>query len=489
MMKNALIFLLMIVLGYGAVWGQDGDQASAPTNKEIVEFKLSEGESLNLEELKQINNSPNDIDQPGFVTIDINILKGEVVSCAWYPYFVHAGTTAFFEKVESVLKTWKFTSIPDATGDIYFTVATNGTIRINLRRFNLGDYNKYRFASPDLLVKVKGFEKQNIRAMMEKGQEPGKKEQSTLEKLGTPYVIAFSILALIFLGAAVLTILNLKKNVDFKPKTLEQIKSLWINNGLKLKTQLKGADGQLTIETERSIDDENPDLDEETLFVKSLASALEDGTIEKQDQEEVGEFTKIIDYKKLGQTLLSIIKGAKSDVEKQEAISKCKSIVWNDYSVKYIQKAKDLCRENTNLRISRIFLAGLENHLNNKDAWYASSEIDRAVDKTAASELEQMNGYLDWVWVVASVAPMVGLFGTVTGISQAFARISESSAGMAQGELISNLAGGINVALYTTIYGLIIGMSATLVYYFIKSFLDGKSSEWEKLFVEITNNF
>ena len=93
---------------------------------------------------------------------------------------------------------------------------------------------------------------------------------------------------------------------------------------------------------------------------------------------------------------------------------------------------------------------------------------------------------LDGLWAIAGVAPMFGLFGTVWGIAGAFQKIS--SFGLSEtGERITQLAGGINVALYSTIVGLVIGILSLLFYYIVKAKLDSTKTTWYGRILNITN--
>ena len=69
--------------------------------------------------------------------------------------------------------------------------------------------------------------------------------------------------------------------------------------------------------------------------------------------------------------------------------------------------------------------------------------------------------------VVASVAPMIGLLGTVSGMISAFQTIGRG--GMGRPEL---LAGDIGEALITTATGLVIGIPAMIAYFVLKNRLN-----------------
>ncbi|MCK5944395.1 MAG: MotA/TolQ/ExbB proton channel family protein, partial [Planctomycetes bacterium] len=65
------------------------------------------------------------------------------------------------------------------------------------------------------------------------------------------------------------------------------------------------------------------------------------------------------------------------------------------------------------------------------------------------------------ITIVAAVAPLLGLLGTVLGIADAFAAVEQTGLGSQEGS--EALAAGIKVALYTTIFGLFVAIPATLL--------------------------
>lgn len=64
----------------------------------------------------------------------------------------------------------------------------------------------------------------------------------------------------------------------------------------------------------------------------------------------------------------------------------------------------------------------------------------------------------------AAISPLLGLFGTVLGIIMCFARVKESGGAASAGN-VQYLAGGIEVALLTTLFGLAVAMFALVVYF------------------------
>jgi len=492
-----LLFVIVSLISPQLVLAQEGDNQQDTTkkqeaqngvdeskkggeSKEPIDFKIVSGDPLDLDVLKDSSGATSHSDQPGFVNVEIVFdSKTDSLQVGWMPYMPHAGKQEFFELVERIIKTWKFTDI-EVDGIILYTISTNGTITINLKSLNLPDYVNYKFPAANELVVSENFVKKNIRSIMKKGQMYGKVDVSWLEKLGTTYQIIFAIIALVFFVSLVVTALKMSSKINPKQDIINIISKLWTSINLDFNN--------------RGIDYENPDLKLELehidLMVKDLSQ--EESSIRSDDKvykDRNGNEIQIadddlpgIEYKELGETINNFVK-------EHNDIEGLSDLIWTVYSDKFLSKAIEICKKYDQFAMCRIFLAGLENHRGGKDKWYSSQEIDRAIDRTAASELECIKGWLDWIWVIGSIAPMCGLFGTVTGISSAFAEISQTSSGMEQSELITKLAGGINTALYTTIVGLAIGIFATLAYYWFKVRLDSISTKWEKIFVDISNHF
>ncbi len=138
---------------------------------------------------------------------------------------------------------------------------------------------------------------------------------------------------------------------------------------------------------------------------------------------------------------------------------------------------------------ARIIQAGLETHELGGYHWTeVSKEVDRAIENRASSEMENLKrrSLLDWLWNLGSLAPLIGLFGTATGISHAFATLTFLQADISQTELVKQLAGGIYEALWTTIEGLFVGIFLMILYYFYQNKLNWIYSKWEDIYVHIT---
>ena len=82
-----------------------------------------------------------------------------------------------------------------------------------------------------------------------------------------------------------------------------------------------------------------------------------------------------------------------------------------------------------------------------------------AMDGAVAEEAERMAGRLNLLATVGSVAPFVGLFGTVWGIMDSFFRI-----GQQQNSSLAVVAPGIAEALFATAIGLFAAIPAVIAY-------------------------
>ncbi len=164
---------------------------------------------------------------------------------------------------------------------------------------------------------------------------------------------------------------------------------------------------------------------------------------------------------------------------------------WKDVGKKKIENIeKELTRNGyINYPTVRIIQAGLGNHKINGYRWLeASAEVDRAIENRASSELQSLkrNSFLEWLWNLGATAPLLGLFGTVTGISVAFARLALMGEDTTHLKLVKMLAGGINEALWTTIMGLVAGIVLVILFYYYKNKLDWIYSKWEEIYVQVS---
>lgn len=89
------------------------------------------------------------------------------------------------------------------------------------------------------------------------------------------------------------------------------------------------------------------------------------------------------------------------------------------------------------------------------------ADLENRLSRIGSGELKLLSRRLHWLELVGRIAPMLGLTGTVTGLTRAFRTV----AALKQVTDPSLLASGIWEALITTIAGLFIGIPALIAYH------------------------
>ncbi|MBI3230373.1 MAG: MotA/TolQ/ExbB proton channel family protein, partial [Burkholderiales bacterium] len=123
----------------------------------------------------------------------------------------------------------------------------------------------------------------------------------------------------------------------------------------------------------------------------------------------------------------------------------------------------------------RVLAAGLRNVNAPRDVMKESIE---EAGGAAAHELER---FLTTLGTIASLAPLMGLFGTVVGMIEIFG--SQNS----QGTNPAQLAHGISVALYNTGFGLAIAMPALVFYRHFRALVNGFVVDMEQQAVKFVD--
>ena len=124
-----------------------------------------------------------------------------------------------------------------------------------------------------------------------------------------------------------------------------------------------------------------------------------------------------------------------------------------------VMKAIHHCEESPG-PLSNILSAGFSNVQEGFEA------VQEAIGVAADMETEKLIQRITYLNVVANLAPMLGLLGTVQGMIYAFANLAMSQAGAAQQQM---LAVNIAQALYTTAGGLIAAVPAIGFYYYFRN--------------------
>jgi len=126
-----------------------------------------------------------------------------------------------------------------------------------------------------------------------------------------------------------------------------------------------------------------------------------------------------------------------------------------------IDAAKEVCR-NTRGPVATIFFEGLDHYDEGLDM------VDKSIMSVGSVENGKLEKGVSWISLFIALAPMLGFMGTVIGMIGAFDAIE------AAGDINPSLvAGGIKVALLTTVFGLITAIILQIFYNLIVAMIDG----------------
>ena len=120
-----------------------------------------------------------------------------------------------------------------------------------------------------------------------------------------------------------------------------------------------------------------------------------------------------------------------------------------------VEKAKEVCR-NTRGPVASIFYQGLLRYDQGVDV------VEKTIVSYGSVQMSLMENGLSWISLFIAIAPSLGFLGTVIGMIEAFDAIQ------AAGDISPNVvAGGMKVALITTVGGLIVAMILQVFYNYI----------------------
>lgn len=132
-----------------------------------------------------------------------------------------------------------------------------------------------------------------------------------------------------------------------------------------------------------------------------------------------------------------------------------------------MEKAKEICR-NTRGPVASIFYQGLLRYDEGIDV------VEKSIISYGGVQTGLMERNVSWIGLFIGLAPMFGFMGTVIGMIGAFDKIQQA------GDISATIvAGGIKVALITTVAGLIVAIILQIFYNFILSRIEAVVSDME----------
>lgn len=142
------------------------------------------------------------------------------------------------------------------------------------------------------------------------------------------------------------------------------------------------------------------------------------------------------------------------------------------------QEALELCEAEPNF-LTNSLAAGLP-RLNE-----GFPKMKEAMEAQAGIEAVKLQQKVGWMLFLSNVAPMLGLFGTVSGMIMAFNEIVRLGAKVTP----ADLAGGISAALVTTFLGLLVAIPALAAYQYFRNKATRISIDFAGILEDMTERF
>lgn len=126
-----------------------------------------------------------------------------------------------------------------------------------------------------------------------------------------------------------------------------------------------------------------------------------------------------------------------------------------------------LRRLNAHSPLGRVFAAGLRNARSSREI------MKEAIEEAGRGAAHELDRFLNALGTIASISPLMGLFGTIVGMIEIFGSAT------AAGNNPQQLAHGISIALYNTGFGLIIAIPSMIFYRHFRAVVDSLVIEME----------
>ena len=157
------------------------------------------------------------------------------------------------------------------------------------------------------------------------------------------------------------------------------------------------------------------------------------------------------------------------------------NIIAPDYLLLEVQKMitkdgvkKEAIQSLTNhSMLGEIFASALNNYNSSSDI------IKESIEETGRAVNHRLEKYLSTLGTIATVAPLLGLFGTIIGMVELFGSFTSS------GHDVAVFARGISIALYNTAGGIVVAVPAMIAYRFFRSKIDNLVVEMEQQAIKL----
>ncbi len=230
--------------------------------------------------------------------------------------------------------------------------------------------------------------------------------------------------------------------------------------------------------TETELTTDTTATEGDTTMIEAVAAVVE--TLEPEPEAEQG-FQQVLkeqfiqgDWRFMGIVLLTLVFGLALCIERiiylnlattnnQKLLNKVESAL----ETSGVDSAKEICRD-TKGPVASIFYQGLDRYNEGIEI------VEKSIVSYGSVLMGRLEKGLSWISLFISIAPMLGFMGTVIGMIVAFQDIE------AAGDISANIvAGGMKVALLTTVFGLIVAVILQVFYNYIISKVDSIVNDME----------
>ncbi len=135
-----------------------------------------------------------------------------------------------------------------------------------------------------------------------------------------------------------------------------------------------------------------------------------------------------------------------------------------------------LCDPDRNKPVARVIAAGLNCHRMERE------EMENALQEAILREIPPMERFLSTLGMLAAIAPLLGLLGTVTGMIDTFHVITHHGTGDPR-----MMSGGISEALVTTMLGLTVAIPIMLAHTLLNRSVENRIGQMEEKAVALVN--
>jgi biopolymer transport protein ExbB len=142
------------------------------------------------------------------------------------------------------------------------------------------------------------------------------------------------------------------------------------------------------------------------------------------------------------------------------------------------QEAVELCEQEKNY-LTNVVGAGLSK------LGHSFETMQTSLREMQTEESVKLFQKIGWLSLISAIAPMMGLFGTVTGMFVTFSTIAAAGGSVSP----ATLAGGIKMALITTIFGLTVAIPVGVAFYTLRNRVIKTSTEINAITEDLFERF